>query len=200
MSCQHLFYLFYLAEKGGETGKKPIDISARDDNMSLLTNLIDKVNNNCRKGKMRISAKTRYALRAMLELAMGLGQGPIMIKSIAERQKIPLPYLEQILPILKSSGLARSVRGSCGGYLLARDPGNITLGEVMESVGEGGTSVSPLNPGNGDFPFSSGCVYNDIWEEWEKKQKEFFFGITLEDMVLRQQRKKRLPGGVVFHI
>ena len=84
---------------------------------------------------VRVSSKGDYACRALLSLTLHAEQpGPISVRDIAERTGIPQPYLEQILLALKGAGLVRSKRGVGGGYVLARDPGEITLGQIVSAV------------------------------------------------------------------
>lgn len=80
---------------------------------------------------MRVSAKGDYATRAMQELAMNYNRGPLAIETIADRQQIPVRYLEQLLLILKRAGFLESKRGVKGGYYLAKPPSQITLGQIV---------------------------------------------------------------------
>jgi Rrf2 family protein len=89
---------------------------------------------------MRISAKGDYAVRAMLELA-SMPVGPVKAEQIAERQKIPVEFLENIMLELRNAGFVRTQRGATGGYWIARPPGGIALGEILETV-EGHSSPS----------------------------------------------------------
>lgn len=83
---------------------------------------------------MRISTKGRYGLRAMIDLALHQGEGPVMMRAITERQGIPRKYLHALLTSLRKAELVRSVRGSRGGYVLARDPSRISAREVVEAL------------------------------------------------------------------
>lgn len=95
---------------------------------------------------LRLSKKGEYGVRAMFEIARNFGRGPITIREIAEKQEIPIPYLEQLLNRLRRGGLIKSVRGPGGGYVLARNPRNTNLGEVL-NVLEGPVALSEcLNP------------------------------------------------------
>ena len=89
---------------------------------------------------MNLSQKCQYAVRAVLELAKQYGQGPVPISQIAASQAIPQRFLENILNELKPTGLIESRRGIQGGYLLARDPATVSVGEVIRMI-EG-----PLDP------------------------------------------------------
>lgn len=95
---------------------------------------------------LRLSKKGEYGVRAMFEIAMNYGKGPITIREISDIQDISIPYLEQLLNRLRREGLIKSVRGPGGGYILTRNPRNITLGEVL-NVLEGPIALSDcLNP------------------------------------------------------
>ena len=83
---------------------------------------------------MRLSRKGEYALRAMIVLGKGFGQGPHRIQDIAEQEQIPKKFLEQILLDLKRAGLVQSKRGAGGGYLLARDPEDVTFAEIVRVI------------------------------------------------------------------
>lgn len=89
---------------------------------------------------MKVSTKSTYAIRAMLDLARRSDERPVRLEDIANRQQIPLPYLEQIFSKLKKGGLVQSVRGPQGGYLLAKHPEEISLADVVLTL-EG-----PLGP------------------------------------------------------
>src|ERR671935_2756777 len=83
---------------------------------------------------MKVSTRGDYAARALLSLALHGSEQPTSVKEIAERTGLPQPYLEQILLALKGAGLVRSKRGVGGGYVLARDPSEITLGQIVSAV------------------------------------------------------------------
>jgi len=91
--------------------------------------------------KMKLSARTRYGLRALLELAENASKGPLQLRVIARRQEISAKYLEQLMAVLKSAGFVRSIRGAKGGYLLARQPDQIRLDEVFHCL-EGTVTTS----------------------------------------------------------
>ena len=80
---------------------------------------------------MRISTRGRYGLRAMVELALAFGQGPVPLKEIATKQGLSEHYLEQLMGSLRKAGIVKSVRGAQGGYQLAKDPAEISTGEVL---------------------------------------------------------------------
>jgi Rrf2 family protein len=113
---------------------------------------------------MAITQKSKYALRATLELAVRFGQGPISIGEIARAQAIPARFLEAILAQLKRAGLVESRRGNEGGYVLARPPARISVGDVLRVVQ--GTLADPdtLGHGQGGGPHASQAVFSPIWD------------------------------------
>jgi len=127
----------------------------------------------------------------MLELASHYGEGPIELKEIAKKENISLKYLEQVINPLRGAGLVKSVRGSKGGYSLAKPPSEICLYDVVETL-EG-----PLNLLEclrdvkvcQKVPF---CVTRDIWKEVSEAISKIFYSVTLEDMVNRKREKEGL--------
>ena len=89
---------------------------------------------------MKLSTRGRYGIHAMYELARGFGGAPMSIKAIAEKQDIPEAYLEQIIAVLRRDELVTSIRGAQGGYMLARSPEEVTVGDVLRSL-EGGLKL-----------------------------------------------------------
>ncbi len=113
---------------------------------------------------MRVSTRSDYGLRALIELAGNYGRGPLQSSEIALRRHIPEQYLDQLLTILRKAGFIRSVRGPSGGHELLRDPGQISVFEVIQAL-EG--SLSPVGwlddpPDITDHPHQ--CGQREIWE------------------------------------
>ncbi len=113
---------------------------------------------------MAITQKSRYALRAMLELAVRFGQGPISIGEIAKAQAIPARFLEAILAQLKRAGLVESRRGNEGGYVLARQPARISVGDVLRVVQGTLADSNTASRGPSDGPRASQAVFAPIWD------------------------------------
>jgi Rrf2 family protein len=133
---------------------------------------------------MKITARVDYAVLAVFELALHPGDRPLQAKEIAERQQIPLRFLEQILIQLKNSGLVRSVRGAAGGYLLARAPGKLTLKNIVEAVdGEVALLESPLNPGS---------IVTRVWREIEDELLAKLDSLSIQDLVTRKQAEDQV--------
>ncbi len=132
---------------------------------------------------MKFSTKSRYGLRAMIELAIRYNQGPVSVKTISEQQEISEAYLEQIMSLLSRSGLAKSIRGVQGGYLLARDPANIKVGDVISAL-EG--PVIPVECVNRQDPIECGrygeCVSRIVWERVRDVVEEALDSLTLQNL------------------
>jgi len=142
---------------------------------------------------MKISTKIRYGARAMLELAFRYGEGPIELKEIAKRENISLKYLEQVIIPLRTAGLVKSVRGSKGGYSLAKSPSDIYLSDVVEIL-EGPVNLIECLTDPKACQKSSICVTRDIWKEVSEAIYGIFHSITLEEMVNRKREKEgRIP-------
>jgi Rrf2 family cysteine metabolism transcriptional repressor len=136
---------------------------------------------------MKLSSRTRYGMRAMLELALEYGKKPLQIKSIADREDISNKYLEQLVAMLKSSGLVRSIRGPRGGYMLARSPAEIKLSEIFTTL-EG-----PLVPvecvEHTEFsPKCSDCATRLIWKELYAALMSVLDTTTLKQLSERTQK------------
>ncbi len=125
---------------------------------------------------MKLSTKGRYGLKAMFQLSLNQGNSPIPLKNIASKQNISEQYLEQIFSSLKKSGLVTSVRGSQGGYLLSKEPKDITVGDIPVSL-----SDCVLDE---DICENSGkCVTKVVWEKMKKGIEDVINSITLQDMI-----------------
>lgn len=115
---------------------------------------------------MRLSTKGRYGVLAMVELALQFGEGPVSIKEIAEKQNFSDSYMEQLFSTLKNAGLVKSMRGARGGYVLARDPSDITVGEIIRAL-EGPIELAECVGGNESFTCvkSPECVTRGLWKD-----------------------------------
>ncbi|MBL7081869.1 MAG: Rrf2 family transcriptional regulator [Candidatus Omnitrophica bacterium] len=138
---------------------------------------------------MKLSTKGQYGARLMLDLAFHYGQGPVLLKDIAGRQGISEKYLGHLTPLLKGAGLINSIRGARGGYILARPPQDITLGEIVRAV-EGNLVLVECVTAPAVCHRVSLCATRDIWEEVGEKMMEVLDSNTLKDMVERQKQKQ----------
>ena len=140
---------------------------------------------------MKLSTRARYGTRALLDLAVQGSEEPVSLKEIAQRQQISLQYLEHLMTPLIAAGMVRSVRGPKGGVLLAKIPEDIKLSEVIQLL-EG--STAPVDcVDNPKLCSRSGlCVTRDVWDELKKAIDGVLEGMTLQNMVERQQQKNAL--------
>ncbi|MBZ4644764.1 MAG: Rrf2 family transcriptional regulator, cysteine metabolism repressor [Petroclostridium sp.] len=133
---------------------------------------------------MRLSTKGRYGVKAMLDLAIHSAEGHIALKNIAERQDISEHYLEQLIATLRKAGLVKSVRGAQGGYTLAQEPSQITVGAILRAL-EG--SLAPVDCVIEDEPIecanSSKCVTQKIWAKVRDSINQVVDSITLQDLI-----------------
>jgi len=121
-------------------------------------------------------------MRAMFEITKNYRKGPITIKEIAERQDIPIPYLEQLLNRLRREGLIESVRGPGGGYILVRGPKEISIGEVLRAL-EGPIALSEcLNPSLVRCDRINACVTRLLWKRLGEGINRFLEKTTLKDL------------------
>jgi Rrf2 family cysteine metabolism transcriptional repressor len=142
---------------------------------------------------MKLSTKGKYGVRAVFEIARHYGNGPISIKEIAERQGISFSYLEQILHKLGKAGLIESVRGPAGGYLLARQPSELTIGDIVRVL-EGPIALSHcLEPGeSADCYQADDCVARMVWAKVGAKIEEALDSISFDDLLQRNQKEALL--------
>jgi len=140
---------------------------------------------------MKLSTKGKYGVRAVFEIARHHGKGPITIKEIADRQGISFSYLEQILHRLGKAGLIESVRGPAGGYLLARKPSDLTIGDIVRTL-EGPIALSHcLEPGEaGECYQADDCVARMVWTKVGAKIVEALDSITFDDLLHQDQRRE----------
>lgn len=128
---------------------------------------------------MKLTTRGHYSVKALLDLSLQREYGPVSVKAIATRQDIPAPYLEKLLIEMRRAGLVESIRGSLGGYKLARSPAQISLGQILEAVGE---TIEPLprhNPVKGQ---AEDWVTFTLWHRLHQKLKEALYTITLADL------------------
>ena len=132
---------------------------------------------------MKLTTKGRYAVTAMLDLALHYDKGAITLADIARRQGISLSYLEQLFAKLRRSGLVDSVRGPGGGYNLATEPAKISVAEIIVAINENidATRCGGEKNCHGD----EACLTHQLWEDLSKQIYKFLSGITLADLVSR---------------
>lgn len=138
---------------------------------------------------MKISTKGRYALRMLLDLAEHQNCGFIALKDIAERQNISKKYLEQIIPIFNRSGILKTIRGSQGGYQLAKTPDKYTVGEILRLTEGSLSPISCVEEEPTECKRSGDCAMLPVWQGLYHVINEYLNGITLQD-ILDQQRER----------
>lgn len=132
---------------------------------------------------MKISTKGRYALRMLIELALRKEEGFIPLKEIAKKQDISKKYLEQIVPIMNNSGLLLTNRGYQGGYKLAKDPSQITVGMILRATEGSMAPVSCLENQQELCDRSDICMALTVWKGLEEVINEYLDGITLQNIL-----------------
>ena len=138
---------------------------------------------------MTISTRGRYALRMMVDLAEHGGEGFVSLKEIALRQNISKKYLEQIIPILNREGLLLTSRGYQGGYRLAKDPADYTVGEILRAT-EGSTApVACLEGAKNLCPRKGDCKTLAVWQGLQEVIDNYLDGIKLSDLALPKSGK-----------
>jgi Rrf2 family iron-sulfur cluster assembly transcriptional regulator len=133
---------------------------------------------------MRLTTKGRYAVTAMLDLALHEGKGPISLADISERQGISLSYLEQLFAKLRRNELVRSVRGPGGGYQLKRDQAQINVAEVIDAVNESVDATGCQH--NGGCQGGEVCLTHHLWCDLSDQIHGFLSSISLADLVARR--------------
>ena len=134
---------------------------------------------------MRLTTKGRYAVTAMLDLALNAEKGPISLADISKRQEISLSYLEQLFSKLRQQELVGSVRGPGGGYRLSRDAEHISVAQIIDSVKE---SVDATNCGGaGNCQHGQVCLTHNLWCDLSDQIHSFLSGITLASLVSRRE-------------
>nr|WP_092067258.1 Rrf2 family transcriptional regulator [Dendrosporobacter quercicolus]NSL46491.1 Rrf2 family transcriptional regulator [Dendrosporobacter quercicolus DSM 1736]SDL52641.1 transcriptional regulator, BadM/Rrf2 family [Dendrosporobacter quercicolus] len=134
---------------------------------------------------MKLSTKGRYGVSAMYDLAMHYGQGPISLKSVAQRQGISEHYLEQLMGTLRKAGYVKSLRGAQGGYTLTKDPSRITVGDII-TIMEG--PIAPVDclltddVVNAYCDRAGQCVTRGVWAKVRDSINDVLHSISLADL------------------
>jgi len=133
---------------------------------------------------MKLSTKGRYAVTAMMDLALHEGEGPVTLADISQCQGISLSYLEQLFARLRKSGLVSGVRGPGGGYRLSRDASEVAVADVISAVDES-IDVTRCG-GKGDCQDGEPCLTHELWCNLSRQIYDFLSGISLGDLVARR--------------
>jgi Rrf2 family iron-sulfur cluster assembly transcriptional regulator len=136
---------------------------------------------------MRLTTKGRFAVTAMIDLALRKGEGPVTLAGISERQKISLSYLEQLFGKLRRYSLVDSVRGPGGGYCLSRPTGQITVADIVRAVDESFDATQC--GGRENCKDEDRCMTHELWTTLNFKMYEYLTSVTLSDLVDQQTKK-----------
>lgn len=139
---------------------------------------------------MKISTKGRYALRFMLDLAQHESDGYIALKDVAERQNISKKYLEQIVPLLNKSGVLRTTRGYQGGYMLAKNPNEYTVGDILRITEGSLAPVTCLDDESNRCEKADSCMTLGIWQGLYKVITDYLDSITLQEIIDKNLQKE----------
>lgn len=145
---------------------------------------------------MRISTKGRYGLRAVIDIAENCGEGQVSLKDVAQRQGVSENYLEQIIFPLKKAGLVKSVRGSQGGYLLARSAADISVGEVLRALEGDLAVVDCLASGNGvACSRSSICPTVGMWKRLQEAINSVVDTTSVQNLMDEEKQRSYVDCG-----
>ncbi len=141
---------------------------------------------------IRLSTKGRYGTRLMLNLALhhNGGQKATILKNVSNDEEISIRYLEQIIIPLKINKLVKSIRGAGGGYILARDPADIRLSEILHAL-EGSCCLVECVEDDDYCTRTPTCPTHEVWEEASNMLKNYFENISLQDLVKRSKKKSK---------
>ena len=137
---------------------------------------------------MKLSTRARYGVRLMVALAFNYDKGPVFLKDVAKGENISEKYLSLIIIPLRRIGLVNSIRGAHGGYLLAKDPSQITMKEIIDVL-EGDCSLVDCVRNPSTCPRVPICASHDIWEIIGEKISETLNSVTLDMLVKMNQEK-----------
>ena len=131
---------------------------------------------------MKLSTRSRYGTRMMLDMARYYDEGPVQIGAIAQHVDVSVKYLEQLIIPLKKAGYVKSVRGPKGGHMLSKAPNEITLGEIVDVL-EGGIDLSECIENPRVCDRSKDCLTRGVWEEATRAMHDKLNSITLSEMI-----------------
>ncbi len=151
---------------------------------------------------MKLSTKGRYGVMAMVDLALNAEAGPVSLKAVAERQGLSESYLEQLAGPLRKAGLITGVRGAQGGYTLAREPQEITVGDIVRILEGPIAPVDCAREGDEGAPIqhcakSQGCVARGVWVKLRDSIARALDSVTLADLC---EEAKSEEAGYMFYI
>lgn len=138
---------------------------------------------------MKLSMRSDYGARAVIDLARHYGEGPVQSADIAARQAVPEAYLEQLLTMLRKAGLVRSIRGPRGGHELARHPSQIRFSEVIKTLEGSFSALDCLDDANA-CQVSSTCGMREVWLDVTEATRQVLDRVTIEELADRQRARE----------
>ncbi len=140
---------------------------------------------------MRLTTKGRFAVTAMIDLAMRQNEGPVTLAGISKRQKISLSYLEQLFGKLRRVQIVDSTRGPGGGYTLSRAGNQITVADIIIAVDEpiDATQCGGTGSCQGQDEDHGQCMTHELWSNLNRKMVDYLASVTLDDLVLSQENR-----------
>jgi Rrf2 family transcriptional regulator, iron-sulfur cluster assembly transcription factor len=144
---------------------------------------------------MRLTTKGRFAVTAMIDLALRQDQGPVTLAGISQRQRISLSYLEQLFGKLRRHEIVESVRGPGGGYNLARRAGEVTVADIIIAVDEplDATQCGGKGSCEGTKQNDGHCMTHELWSTLNQKMVEYLDSVSLQDLVDQQRSREGEP-------
>jgi Rrf2 family protein len=148
----------------------------------LMFTILVNISFTIERRKVQLSTRARYGLRALLDIALSADKGPVLLRQIAARQELSRPYLEQLILALQSAGFIRSIRGKKGGFILVRNPSEITLDEVVKALERTVSLVQCVNDAQ-VCSRSIHCATRKLWARLTDVMHAELKGLTLSDLM-----------------
>lgn len=147
---------------------------------------------------MRLTTKGRFAVTAMIDLALNAQNNAVKLNSISERQQISLSYLEQLFSKLRRAGLVESIRGPGGGYILGRDAGEINIAQIIAAAED--ELDATLCKGKANCQSGAPCLTHNLWENLNHTINTYLSSVTLAGLLTQQQPDKNTQIVKITHI
>jgi iron-sulfur cluster assembly transcription factor iscR len=147
---------------------------------------------------MRLTTKGRFAVTAMIDLALNAQNNAVKLNSISERQQISLSYLEQLFSKLRRAGLVESIRGPGGGYILGRDAGEINIAQIIAAAED--ELDATLCKGKANCQSGAPCLTHNLWENLNHTINAYLSSVTLAGLLTQQQPDKNTQIVKITHI
>jgi len=141
---------------------------------------------------VKLSTKSRYAVRGLLDLAVNCNEKSVLIKDIARRQSICESYLENIFTLLRAAGILKSSRGRKGGFRLAKPPDEISMLDVVQIL-EGSVSLTACVDSLADCSRAAHCIVREVWRKSSDNLRKTLSSITLQELIEQYKKHPNLP-------